>query len=326
MNENTSPNTSQNTEQAAAASETAAPAMQQQAPAIEAPTIEAPAVDLSSDAAASTAPGALDAATPAIDLPASAMPLQDAAGAAVPTLDANAFGIAHLWGQSDFVIKFIFGVLFTMSAVSWAIIAVRGIRQLRIRGFQRAVDGFWHARDLQTGLNLLATRAPRSPFLALAQRSAYIVEHLHQPSGQKILGAPSAPDEFITRALRKSISFSSAQLEWGMTALASIGSTAPFVGLFGTVWGIYHAMITISASGQATIDKVAGPVGEALIMTALGLFVAIPAVLAYNTFTRSNRLELTELDAFAFDLHDWLNTGGRLGKDKSAPVSSYEEK
>ncbi|MBR4877852.1 MAG: MotA/TolQ/ExbB proton channel family protein, partial [Rhodocyclaceae bacterium] len=118
--------------------------------------------------------------------------------------------------------------------------------------------------------------------------------------------------------LRQSLAAATARLESGLTLLASIGSTAPFIGLFGTVWGIYHALIQISASGAATIDKVAGPVGESLIMTAFGLFVAIPAVLAYNAFTRANRLELASLDAFAHDLHDYLTTGARLTPTRGA--------
>jgi biopolymer transport protein ExbB len=118
--------------------------------------------------------------------------------------------------------------------------------------------------------------------------------------------------------MRASMSRTGARLEWGQTLLASVGSTAPFVGLFGTVWGIYHALISIGNSGQATLDKVAGPVGEALIMTGLGLAVAIPAVLAYNAFTRRNRVVLAELDAFAHDLHAWLLTGARVGAPADA--------
>jgi biopolymer transport protein ExbB len=115
--------------------------------------------------------------------------------------------------------------------------------------------------------------------------------------------------------LRREINRVSARIESGLTLLASIGSTAPFVGLLGTVWGIYHALSSISASGGAIqIDKIAGPVGEALIMTAAGLTVAIPAVLAYNAFTRANRLTLAELDAFAHDLHAYFTTGARVAK------------
>ena len=120
------------------------------------------------------------------------------------------------------------------------------------------------------------------------------------------LNAVSDPGELITRTLRQEINRVSARLENGLTVLASIGSTAPFVGLFGTVWGIYHALLAVSASGTVHIDKIAGPVGEALIMTAAGLAVAIPAVLAYNAFTRVNRVTLAELDAFAHDLHAHL--------------------
>jgi biopolymer transport protein ExbB/TolQ len=126
--------------------------------------------------------------------------------------------------------------------------------------------------------------------------------------------------EFLTRAMRQSIVRSSAKLESGLTALASIGTIAPFVGLFGTVWGIYHALLGIASAGSASIDKISGPVGEALIMTAAGLFVAIPAALAYNAFVRFNRVELAELDGFAHDLHAYLNTGARLASRPSIHV------
>jgi biopolymer transport protein ExbB len=118
--------------------------------------------------------------------------------------------------------------------------------------------------------------------------------------------------EFVTRALRQRINEAAARLEAGLTFLASVGSTAPFVGLFGTVWGIYHALMSIATAGTISIDKVAGPVGEALLMTAFGLAVAIPAVLAYNAFTRVNRLLLAQLDGFAHDLHAYVTTGARL--------------
>jgi biopolymer transport protein ExbB len=110
-------------------------------------------------------------------------------------------------------------------------------------------------------------------------------------------------EEAVRRAIERAILEETVRRESGLTVLASVGSTAPFVGLFGTVWGVYHALVAIGLSGQGTLDKVAGPVGEALIMTALGLAVAIPAVLAYNGFIRSNRLVLARLDAFAYDLH-----------------------
>jgi len=113
--------------------------------------------------------------------------------------------------------------------------------------------------------------------------------------------------------MRRVIDEDTARLESGLTVLASVGSTAPFVGLFGTVWGVYHALVAIGLSGQGTLDKVAGPVGEALIMTALGLAVAIPAVLAYNGFVRANRLVLAQLDAFAHDLYAVLTTGAHVG-------------
>lgn len=119
----------------------------------------------------------------------------------------------------------------------------------------------------------------------------------------------SRHDEFIAQALRRTIGQEAMHMETGLTLLASVGSIAPFIGLFGTVWGIYHALGSIAVGGQATVDKVAGPVGEALIMTAFGLAVAIPAVLAYNALVRDNRLLMGEIETFAHDLHTYLTTG-----------------
>jgi biopolymer transport protein ExbB len=222
------------------------------------------------------------------------------------------FGLAHLWTQADFVIRMVAALLLAMSVTSWYLILLRALRQLRARHHDNAVEAFWAAPTLAEGLGRLQRLAPDSPFEALARQGAAATEHVRQHTHRETLGGKLDGGEFVTRALRKSIALSTARLESGLTVLASIGSTAPFVGLFGTVWGIYHALVGISASGAATIDKVAGPVGEALIMTAFGLFVAIPAVLAYNAFTRANRVELSELDAFAHDLHAWFTTGVRL--------------
>ncbi|MCK0511760.1 MotA/TolQ/ExbB proton channel family protein [Aromatoleum buckelii] len=237
-------------------------------------------------------------------------------------MPSDTFGLAHLWGQSDLIIKLVAFALVVMSVASWYLILVRSVRQFRARRFDNAVEAFWNAPHLDEGLARLSGAAPDSPFEALARQGAAAAEHLRRHTHDDTLGGKLDADEFVTRAMRKSIALSTAQLESGLTVLASIGSTAPFVGLFGTVWGIYHALIGISTSGMATLDKVAGPVGEALIMTAFGLFVAIPAVLAFNAFTRANRLELSELDAFAHDLHAWFTTGTRLASAPTGDVTA----
>ena len=131
--------------------------------------------------------------------------------------------------------------------------------------------------------------------------------------------------DWVTRCLRNAIDDSVARLQSGLAILASVGSTAPFVGLFGTVWGIYHALMGISATGQATIDKVAGPIGEALIMTALGLAVAIPAVLGYNALVRGNKSVISKLNRFAHDLHAYFVTGARVRMDHGGTVVTDEE-
>lgn len=230
---------------------------------------------------------------------------------------ANQFGAAHLWAQADWISQAAGLLLLAMSVTSWYLIAIKGLRQLRGGPRGDAVEAFWNAPTLAAGLDILGDRAAGTPSEALARQAASAAEHCRQAHRQT-LGGGLDSGEFLTRSLRKSIALSTSRLEAGLTVLASIGSTAPFVGLFGTVWGIYHALMSISASGMATLDKVAGPVGEALVMTAAGLFVAIPAVLAYNAFTRLNRVELAELDAFAHDLHAFFTTGARLAPDSPA--------
>ena len=238
---------------------------------------------------------------------------------------AQTFGFAQLWAQSDFALRTVAIMLLIMSVTSWYLILVRILRQFRARNSTRAIDAFWDAPDLSSGLQHLSRIAPDSPAEELAQQTAATAEHIRRHAHSETLGGKLDKEEFMIRAMRKSISASTARLESGLTMLASIGSTAPFIGLFGTVWGIYHALVSIAASGLATLDRVAGPVGEALIMTAFGLFTAIPAVLAYNAFTRVNRIELSELDAFAHDLHAWFCTGARVNP-LSATVPSQPQR
>ena len=224
--------------------------------------------------------------------------------------DSQVFGLASLWTQGDFVIRTVALLLLAMSIASWYLILTRSLRLMRRQRVFAAVDAFWGAPDLAAGLGLLRQAAAPNPFSALAEQGTAAMHHAG--GNHQSLAAALDRSEFVTRALRQSMARSTARLESGLTVLASIGATAPFVGLFGTVWGIYHALVQIGQSGAATLDRVAGPVGEALIMTAFGLFVAIPAVLAYNAFVRANRVELAELDAFAHDLHAWLTTGSRI--------------
>lgn len=226
-------------------------------------------------------------------------------------------GFAHYWAQGDGVSHAVAYALLLMSIASWYYILSKTWSSWRIRRSGNALDGFWKAPSLNDAIAVMQQVDSEDIFTPLARRSseaANIGSKQHTPPS---LNAATDPGELITRTLRREINRVSARLERGLTLLASVGSTAPFVGLFGTVWGIYHALAAVSQSGMVQIDKVAGPVGEALIMTALGLVVAIPAVLAYNAFTRLNRLTLAELDGFAHDLHAYLTTGERVGKEQS---------
>lgn len=223
-------------------------------------------------------------------------------------------GIAHYWAQSDAVSHTVAYTLLLMSVASWYYILSKTWSSWRIRRSSNALDGFWRAPTVQDAIAIMQRVDSEQVYTPLARQSVEAASISSKQQATPSLNAATDPGELITRTLRREINRVSARLERGLTLLASVGSTAPFVGLFGTVWGIYHALAAVSASGTVQIDKVAGPVGEALIMTALGLVVAIPAVLAYNAFTRVNRVTLAELDGFAHDLHAYLTTGERVGK------------
>lgn len=203
--------------------------------------------------------------------------------------------------------------LLAMSIASWYLIVVKTYGAFKLRRHSKGyIQRFWQAGSIQKAIRETSEYSPAATLVLQSVRAAeHYQRHVNQGSDEIC-----SRDEFIARAMRRVMGEASAGMERGMTVLASVGSIAPFVGLFGTVWGIYHALASISLSGQATLDKVAGPVGEALIMTALGLAVAIPAVLAYNAFVRMNRNLLAETEAFAQDVHVLLITGSALNVEQ----------
>ncbi len=218
------------------------------------------------------------------------------------------FGLINLWQQGDIVTRAVAILLLVMSLSSWMVIIVKALDLRTFSSQARKTESFWHSADFADGLAKLGNDAG-NPFRSLALEGREATAHHHaQPQLHDSLDV----SDWLTRSLRNSIDESTARLQGGLAVLASVGSTAPFVGLFGTVWGIYHALIAISVAGQATIDKVAGPIGEALIMTALGLAVAIPAVLGYNALVRGNKSVLGKLNRFAHDLHAYFVTGARV--------------
>lgn len=233
----------------------------------------------------------------------------------------EATGMAHFIAQSDFIGKSLFVILLLMSAASWYFIVTKGIQLVLLKKrSQRFLDIFWNASSLEAVKNEISTHGANDPFSHLASHALFAREHHARVGAAKLEEAGSAAD-FLTRTMRRVIDEETTRLENGLTVLASVGSTAPFVGLFGTVWGVYHALIAIGASGSGSLDKIAGPVGEALIMTGLGLAVAIPAVLGYNAIVRSNRVLLGRLDAFAHDLFAFLTTGQQVNTGSGKPAN-----
>jgi biopolymer transport protein ExbB len=224
------------------------------------------------------------------------------------------FGFAHFLMHADAVGKFLLALLLSMSVMTWYLIVNRTASWITMRRRTRRFLGtFWNSPSLDAVASHLEEHHPDEPFSHLAWHGIVAARH-HERHGQGKLNESGTSAEFLTRSMRRVIDEETARFETGLTVLASIGSTAPFVGLFGTVWGVYGALVAIGMTGQGTLDKVAGPVGEALIMTALGLAVAIPAVLAYNFAVRRNRIVLAQLDAFAHDLFSFLTTGSHLEK------------
>ena len=221
----------------------------------------------------------------------------------------NEFGLLHVWAQGDWVTRGVFGALLLMSLASWVVIVLKALGLMRTKGQAARVEGFWHSSDIAEGLAKLGA-GEANPFRELAIEGREAAAH-HRATQAQLHDSLDVSD-WISRALQGSIDATTSRLQAGLAVLASVGSTAPFVGLFGTVWGIYHALMKIGAAGQASIDQVAGPIGEALIMTALGLAVAIPAVLGYNTLVRGNKNLLVRLGRFAHDLHAYYVTGSRV--------------
>lgn len=223
-------------------------------------------------------------------------------------------GFAHVMQNFDLVGWVVFLTLVIMSVMSIYWIVMNFIKNVRLKSSSdRVVSTFWETPNAQDAIRYMEEQPRSEPFSKIALDAAQAAAHHQRHEGSRLVESLNR-SEFVDRALRQAVTRESGRLESGLTVLATVGATAPFVGLLGTVWGIYHALVKIGATGQASIDAVAGPVGEALIMTAIGLFVAIPAVLAYNFFVRLNRVTNNKFDTFAHDLHDFFATGSRVGE------------
>ena len=226
----------------------------------------------------------------------------------------NQMSFAHLVQNLDSVGWIVLVTLVVMSVLSVYWIVMNFIKNMRLRSSSdRVISTFWETTNAQDAIRYMEEQSRAEPFSKIALDAAQAAAHHQRHEGSRLVESLNR-SEFVDRALRQAVTRESMRLEGGLTVLATVGSTAPFVGLLGTVWGIYHALIKIGQTGQASIDAVAGPVGEALIMTAIGLFVAIPAVLAYNFFVRLNRVTNNQFDTFAHDLHDFFATGSRVGE------------
>ena len=211
----------------------------------------------------------------------------------------NPYGLAALWAQGDWVAKGTLVILLIMSMGSWYIIFVKIFEQRKLmKSAEAASKTFWGAGSVKDGIKALDDG---SAFRYIAEQGVKASEH-HEGTLVEQIDLHT----WISMSVQRAVDNVNSRMQDGLAFLATVGSTAPFVGLFGTVWGIYHALVAIGVSGQASIDKVAGPVGEALIMTAIGLAVAVPAVMGYNWLVRRNKVTMEKVRAFSGDLHNVL--------------------
>ncbi len=275
----------------------AAPALAQDTAPAPAGMADQAAPDQAATPASPGTPAGTDqmAAQPAAAAPA---PAAEAPAAEAPKAAENPYGLSALWANGDLVARGTIILLAIMSIGTWYIFFMKYWEQARMLSQAKIVEKkFWASANLNEGIDTLPKN---SVFRSVAESG------VSASSGQGT-GLVNLND-WIGMSLTRQVEDTNARLQGGISFLASVGSTAPFVGLFGTVWGIYHALIAIGIAGQASIDKVAGPVGEALIMTAIGLGVAVPAVLLYNFLVRRNRVIIEKVRGFASDLQTYLIT------------------
>ncbi len=260
-------------------------------------------------AAAAPAPAAPAAAAPAA--PAAETAPAAKAPAATPVMVDNPYGLEAIWKGGDMVAKITLAILVIMSVGSWYIIVTKIYEQHKMGSQAKdASKNFWKAPTVREGAETLKKA---SPFRFIAESG---LEATSKHEG--LLGMVDLND-WIAMSIQRAIDNVQSRTQDGLAFLATVGSTAPFVGLFGTVWGIYHALTAIGIAGQASIDKVAGPVGEALIMTAIGLAVAVPAVLGYNWLIRRNKAAMDLVRGFGAELHAVLLSNGRVRQEGLTP-------
>ncbi|MBD8724228.1 MotA/TolQ/ExbB proton channel family protein [Oxalobacteraceae sp. CFBP 13708] len=267
---------------------------------------QTPATDAAAPAATDAAAPAVDpAAAPAAD--AAAAPADAGAPAAAPGTEKteevyNPYGLQAMWEHGDFVNKGTLIILSLMSIGSWYIIITKLIDQQKVMNQAKDMKAkFWKAPSIVAGS---ATLKEGSPFRFIAETGTKATQH-HDGALLEQIDLST----WVTMQIQRAVDRVQSRLQDGLSFLATVGSTSPFIGLFGTVWGIYNALTAIGMSGNASIDKVAGPVGEALIMTAFGLFVAVPAVLGYNWLVRRNKTALEDIRSFSADVHSVLISG-----------------
>jgi biopolymer transport protein ExbB len=231
----------------------------------------------------------------------------------------NPYGLQALWAQGDFIAKGVLILLALMSAYSWFIIFTKWWEQRRLLSqAAEAEKQFWAADNIKSGVGKLTGKG--NIFKAIASEAIDAAEHHDTRLSQSV-----PLHEWIDNVIARGVARIGSALQTQLPFLATTGSTAPFIGLFGTVWGIYHALVAIGVAGQASIDKVAGPVGEALIMTAIGLAVAVPAVLGYNYLLGRNKLIMEKVKLFANDLEQVIVSGSRVEGTNARVISGAKK-